>query len=67
MDTPEGKRLTGRPVGRWEGNIEMQFGEVKWENVHWIHLAQDMDGWRAVVNTAVNLPSGFIKCREFLD
>jgi hypothetical protein len=54
-------------VGRWEDDIEMEFWEVKWESVDWIHLAKDMDRWRAVVNTVMNLPSVFIKCREFLD
>jgi hypothetical protein len=25
--------------------------EVGWEGVDWIHLAQDRDQWRALVNT----------------
>ena len=32
----------------------------------WIDLAQDKDGWWALVN-AVMKPSGSIKCWEFLD
>jgi hypothetical protein len=39
MDTPEGKRSPGRPVGRWEDNTELEFWEVKWESVDWIHVA----------------------------
>jgi hypothetical protein len=62
MDTPEGKRPPGRPVCRCEDNTEIEFWEVKWKSVDWIHVAEDMDRWRAVVNTVMNIPAGFIKC-----
>jgi hypothetical protein len=29
--------------------------EIVWEVAHWIHLALDRDGCRAVVNTLMNL------------
>jgi hypothetical protein len=29
--------------------------ETVWEGVDWIHLAQDRDQWRVVVNTVMNL------------
>jgi hypothetical protein len=29
--------------------------EVGWEGVDWIHLTQDRDQWRSVVNTVLNL------------
>jgi hypothetical protein len=51
---PEGKRLE-RPRRRWEDGIEMDLKDVGWEGVEWIHLAQDRDCWRAVVNAVMNL------------
>jgi hypothetical protein len=37
----EGKRLLGEPGCRWEDNSEIGIREIRWENVDWIHLAQD--------------------------
>ena len=50
---PEGKRPMGRPRGRWEDNIKMDFQEVV-EGGDWKELAQDRDRWRALVNTVMN-------------
>jgi hypothetical protein len=36
---PEIKRLRGRPRGRWDNNFRTSFGEVRYKNVSWIHLA----------------------------
>jgi hypothetical protein len=33
----------------------MDLGEMGWEGVNWIDLAQDRDKWRAVVNAVMNL------------
>jgi hypothetical protein len=33
----------------------MVLRETGWRGVEWIHLAQDRDGWRAVVNAVMNL------------
>jgi hypothetical protein len=33
----------------------MDLGETGFEDVDWIHLAQDRDRWRALVNTMMNL------------
>jgi hypothetical protein len=52
---PEGKRPLGRPRRRWMDNIRMYLGEVGWGVVDWIGLAQDRNGWRAVVNSVLNL------------
>jgi transcription termination factor 2 len=52
---PEGRRPLGRPRRRWKDNIKMNLREIVFEDVDWIHLAQDRDRWRAVVNTVMNL------------
>jgi hypothetical protein len=52
---PEGKRPLGRTTRRWEDGIKMNLGEIGWGSVEWIHLAQDRDRWRAVVNAVMNL------------
>jgi hypothetical protein len=52
---PEGRRPLGRPTHRWEDNIEIDLREIVFGDVDWIHLAQDKDRWRAVVNTVMNL------------
>jgi hypothetical protein len=52
---PERKRILGRPKHRWEDNIRMDLKKTGREGVDWIHLAQDRDRWRAVVNTVMNL------------
>jgi len=31
----------------------MDLREMEWKGVNWIHLAQDRDQWRAVVNTVL--------------
>jgi hypothetical protein len=36
-------------------NIEMDLRELGWGGVDWIHLAQDRDQWRALVNIVKNL------------
>jgi alpha-glucosidase (family GH31 glycosyl hydrolase) len=35
--------------------IKMDSGEISWGDVEWIHLAEDRDRWRAVVNAVMNL------------
>jgi hypothetical protein len=30
-------------------------GEIGWDGVDWIHVAQDRDQWMALVNTVMNL------------
>jgi hypothetical protein len=33
----------------------MSFGEIEFEGIDWIGLAQDRDRWRALVNPVLNL------------
>jgi hypothetical protein len=40
---------------RGEGNIKMDPKEIGFEDVNWIHLSQDRDGWLALVNKIINL------------
>jgi hypothetical protein len=49
---PEGMRPLRRPRRRWLDIIRMDLVEVGWGNVG---LAQDRDGWRAPVNSVLNL------------
>jgi hypothetical protein len=56
VGNPEGKRALGRPRCRWEDGIVLDLREIGWRGVvEWIHLAQDRDRWRAVVNAEMNL------------
>ena len=50
---PEGKRPLGRPRRRWEDYIKMDLRKVG-GGEDWMELAQDMDRWRALVNTVMN-------------
>jgi len=52
---PEGKRPLERPRHRWEDNIKMYLQEVGCGYMDWIKLAQDRNGWRALVNAVMNL------------
>jgi hypothetical protein len=45
----EWKTLLGRPRHTWEDNIKMDLEEIGWEDVDWIHLAQDTDHRRVLV------------------
>jgi hypothetical protein len=49
----EGKIPAERPCRRWE-DIRFNLKEMVWEN-DWMHLAQERDQWRAVVNTVIIL------------
>jgi hypothetical protein len=55
VEKPEEKRPLGRPRHRREDNIKMDLGDIGWNDMGWIHLAQDRDQWSFLINTAMNL------------
>jgi hypothetical protein len=55
VEKPEEKRPLGRPRRRWVDNIRMDLGEIGWDGVDRINVAQDRNQWRALVNTVLNL------------
>jgi len=40
---------------RWEDNITIYLREIWWEDMDWMHLAQDRDQWGTLVKTVKNL------------
>jgi hypothetical protein len=55
FEKPAGKRPLGKPICRWEDNIRMDLKETGWKVVDWMHLAQDRDQLRVLVNTRMNV------------
>ena len=51
---PDGKRPLERPRHRWVDNIKMDLEEVGRDCGDWMELAQDRDGWLALVCTVMN-------------
>jgi hypothetical protein len=47
------KGPVGKPSRGWEDNIRTNLREILWEGVGWIHLDQDGDQWRDLVNTVM--------------
>jgi hypothetical protein len=56
LGKPEGERPLGKPRRKLTGIIKMDHREMGWGGVDWIDLAQDRDQWKALLNTAMNLP-----------
>ena len=54
VEKPDGKRPLGRPRRRWEDSIKIDLQEVGRGRGDWMELAQDRDGWRALVRTVRN-------------
>jgi len=55
VGNPEGKRPIGRPRRGWEDNINVDLQEVGCRGMDWTDLAQDRNGWRALVNAIMNI------------
>jgi hypothetical protein len=53
MGNPKGMRQPERR--RWVDNIKTDLRGVGWDGMDWIHLAEDRDQWRALVNTVMNI------------
>jgi len=51
-----------------DGRLILRWVFKKWDGrgMDWIELAQDRDRWRVICECG-NVPSGSIKCGEFLD
>jgi hypothetical protein len=52
--TGEGKRSLWRLGRRWDNNIKMHLKGTGGEDVEYIHVAQDRDQWRDLMNTVKN-------------
>jgi hypothetical protein len=52
---PKGKRPLGRPYRRWVDNIKNDIRDIGLDDIDWIHLVQDREQWRALVNTVMKL------------
>jgi hypothetical protein len=39
----------------WKIILEWILREIEWGGMDWMHLAQDRDQWRALLNTVMNL------------
>jgi hypothetical protein len=50
--TPQGP--PGRSGRGWE-DIELNPKDKGFDDLHWIHLAQDRDQWKVLLNTVKNL------------
>jgi len=37
------------------GNNRLDLRKIGWKVVDWIHVAQDRDQWKSLVNTVMNL------------
>jgi hypothetical protein len=45
---------TRKTLTCWLKNVKIDIGEIVWGDMDWIHLSQDMDQWRAVMNMVNN-------------
>ena len=53
--TPTGRRPSGWPWHRGEGNIRMALKKIGIKTRNWVDSAHDRDYCRALVNAALNL------------
>jgi hypothetical protein len=48
-------RPLGRPICTWVDNIKIVSGEIRWNGMDLIDVAQERGHWRALVNTEIKL------------
>ena len=56
IDLQERDLFLGRPRRRWKDNIRMDFKKIGISTKNWVDSVQDMDHWRAIVNSAFETP-----------
>jgi hypothetical protein len=54
VEKPEDEEPLGRFRPRREGIIRLDLREVWWGGVDWMHVAQDRNQWRDLVNMVMN-------------
>jgi hypothetical protein len=54
LEKHERRRSLGRSRRRLEDNIRIDLRKIGWDDVDWMHLAQDRFQWRALVNKVLN-------------
>jgi len=54
VERPERLETLGKPMSRWEDNINMNIQEMRW-GMDWTDLVQDRDRWRYLVNVVMSL------------
>jgi hypothetical protein len=54
MHMPEGKRPLGKPRHKLEDNIKTELRGLGWDDMNWIHLAEDRGQLRALVSIVMN-------------
>jgi hypothetical protein len=52
---PEGRKLLGKPVHRWEDSVKMDLRKIGIYGANWMQLAQDRAWWQIFLNTMMNL------------
>jgi hypothetical protein len=59
----QGKRSLGRPRCGWQDDIKMDLKETEFEDVDWLHVAQNRVQEQDTVYTVINLQFSY---RDFL-
>ena len=54
QELKEGNRSLGRPTHRFQDNMNTDLKGIGWNGMDQISLAQDRDGWQALVKMVVN-------------